>query len=281
MKQYAMTIASVLLFTITSCTAQIKNVKTETVNIYGNCGMCKTNIETAAFKKKVSSAVWDKETKTAILTYDSTQTTAVAILKKIALAGYDNQLFYAPADAYDKLDECCQYKRKQQTGENQTAKTETSNRDTPVSTSTQAVNPLNNVYNAYFALKDALIKTDGTAAAATANELFTAVDAMQMEKLNTEQHTLWMKHMKQISYTAEQIKNTTATETQREHFANLSATMYKLIKVIKPEYTVYLDNCPMYNDGKGANWLSKESGIKNPYYGNQMLTCGSTKEIIK
>jgi hypothetical protein len=37
----------------------------------------------------------------------------------------------------------------------------------------------------------------------------------------------------------------------------------------------------MYNDGKGANWLSKESTIKNPYYGSQMLTCGKTVETIK
>jgi hypothetical protein len=37
----------------------------------------------------------------------------------------------------------------------------------------------------------------------------------------------------------------------------------------------------MYNDGKGANWLSKESAIKNPYYGSQMLSCGKTVETIK
>jgi hypothetical protein len=31
-----------------------KNAKTETVKIYGNCGMCKTKIETAGTLKKVA-----------------------------------------------------------------------------------------------------------------------------------------------------------------------------------------------------------------------------------
>jgi hypothetical protein len=37
----------------------------------------------------------------------------------------------------------------------------------------------------------------------------------------------------------------------------------------------------MYNNGKGADWLSKEKEIKNPYYGSQMLNCGSVEETIK
>lgn len=88
---------------IQSCTAQIKNAKTETVKVFGNCNMCKKNIETAAFNKKISTAVWDKENKTALLTYDSSQTTADAILKKIALAGYDNQNFLAPGEQYKQI----------------------------------------------------------------------------------------------------------------------------------------------------------------------------------
>jgi hypothetical protein len=37
----------------------------------------------------------------------------------------------------------------------------------------------------------------------------------------------------------------------------------------------------MANYGKGANWLSKENAVKNPYYGSQMLTCGKVVETIK
>ena len=61
----------------------------------------------------------------------------------------------------------------------------------------------------------------------------------------------------------------------------LSKDIYSLLKVAKYEVPVYFQHCPMYNDGKGANWLSKENAVKNPYYGSMMLTCGKTVETIK
>ena len=57
--------------------------------------------------------------------------------------------------------------------------------------------------------------------------------------------------------------------------------MYELIKVSKHTEIIYYQQCPMYNDGKGANWLSKESVIKNPYFGSMMISCGKTVETLK
>ena len=57
--------------------------------------------------------------------------------------------------------------------------------------------------------------------------------------------------------------------------------MYVLIKNTNPEIIIYYQYCPMYNGGKGANWLSKENIIKNTYFGDQMLTCGRTIETIR
>jgi hypothetical protein len=51
--------------------AQIKNSKTETLKVYGNCGMCKTKIEKAGTQKKLSKTVWNEETAMATITYDS------------------------------------------------------------------------------------------------------------------------------------------------------------------------------------------------------------------
>ena len=57
--------------------------------------------------------------------------------------------------------------------------------------------------------------------------------------------------------------------------------MYDMVKVFKPTQTLYVDHCPMYNDNKGATWLSEVKQIKNPYLGKKMPTCGSVKEEIK
>jgi Cu(I)/Ag(I) efflux system membrane fusion protein len=45
--------------------------------------------------------------------------------------------------------------------------------------------------------------------------------------------------------------------------------------------TVYYQFCPMMNNNKGAYWLSETSDIRNPYYGDAMLTCGETKDTLK
>lgn len=92
--------------------AQIKNVRKETVHIYGNCGMCESTIEKSAFKKNIAEADWDRTTKMAVISYDSTKTSVKEVLKRIADGGYDNDMFTAPDDAYAKLPGCCQYDRK-------------------------------------------------------------------------------------------------------------------------------------------------------------------------
>lgn len=104
-------VAVVVLLSI-SVNAQIKNKKTETVKISGNCEMCKKNIETAGNLKKVAVVEWDVNSKMATLTYDSTKTNSDEILSRIAKAGYDNDKFSATEEQYKKLHTCCQYDRK-------------------------------------------------------------------------------------------------------------------------------------------------------------------------
>jgi hypothetical protein len=105
-------IALILLFSNTTINGQIKNSKTESAKVYGNCNICKENIEKAGYIKKVATTDWNEDTKMASITYNSKITNKSAILKRIALSGYDNESFLAPDLAYSKLKECCQYERK-------------------------------------------------------------------------------------------------------------------------------------------------------------------------
>lgn len=107
--------AMTLLLSITIGNAQIKNAKTETVKVYGNCGMCKKTIETAANLKNATKVDWNVETKMLTMTYDTKKTNPDEILKRIALAGYDSDKFLAPDAVYDKLHGCCQYDREAKT----------------------------------------------------------------------------------------------------------------------------------------------------------------------
>ena len=267
----------ILLSTTFISQAQIKNSKTETVKVWGNCDMCKSTIEKAGNKKGTAKVVWNDETKQATITYDAKKTTTNEILKRIALAGYDNTAFAAPTEAYNNLPGCCQYDRpdKKETINTTAATTKSQEPTAPAKTNT-----LQAIYDAYFQLKDALVKSDASIAATKAAALSKLLNEVKMETLGSN-HMVYMNVEKDLKLHSEHISESKDIAHQRDHFTSLSTAMYQLIKVAKPNTTVYYDHCPMYNDGKGANWLSKEASIKNPYYGNMMLTCGKVQETIK
>jgi copper chaperone CopZ len=288
--------AITLLLSITIANAQIKNAKTETVKIYGNCGMCETTIEKAGNLKKVAQVDWDKDTKMATLMYDSTKTNQDEILKRIALAGYDSEKFLAPEAAYNGLAGCCQYEREAKVAVATDTKTDPSDSEqakqmtamenhenhaeTP-KTDQVAENQLKPVFENYFLLKDALVKTDGKVASSVAKDLLTSLNGVKMNELAMDVHLVWMKVMKDLTADAKSISETQDIKKQRTVFMSLSKNMYDLIKVAKYETPVFYQFCPMANGGKGANWLSKDNAIKNPYYGSQMMSCGKIVETIK
>ena len=274
-----------LMLAYSTSNAQIKNAKTETVKVSGNCGMCKTTIEKAGNEKKISKVLWNVNTKIATITYDTKKTNKNDILKRIALKGYDSDKYLAPDDVYANLPGCCQYDRLIiDSSKNDQPKTKKNNNAD--NSHTKAIEVKDNdvittVFEYYLSLKDALIRTDGAAASASATRLSSAISEVKMENLPMDVHIVWMKVLNDLQTDSKQIAATKDASLQRNYFINLSSNMYALIKVSKYEQPVYYQFCPMANDGKGANWLSKEDAIKNPYYGAKMLTCGKTLETIK
>lgn len=280
-----------ILLSAVNSFAQIKNAKTATVKIYGNCDMCKATIEKAGNVKNTAKVEWNKDTKMATLNYDSKKTHQDEILKRISLAGYDSEKFLAPDDVYAKLPGCCQYDRTlKPLTKNKEAGTDMKdghghhNHNEMAQTNTagtQNTPQLKTLFDSYFSVKDALIKTDAATSSAKAADLVKAIKAVEMTQLSAGEHTVWMNVMKDLTANAEKISANKDVAKQREAFALLSKNMYELAKASKQDTPVYYQHCPMYNNGKGANWLSKEEAVKNPYYGAQMLTCGSTVETLK
>lgn len=92
-------------------TQAIQNVKHETFEVSGNCGMCKDRIENAANAiKGVLAASWDISTKKIHIEYNSSIITLDDVQKAIADAGHDNGKYRAPDEVYSKLPECCLYR---------------------------------------------------------------------------------------------------------------------------------------------------------------------------
>ncbi|MCC6401589.1 MAG: DUF3347 domain-containing protein [Flavobacteriales bacterium] len=273
------------MLALTSCSAQIKHAQTTTVRIDGDCPMCEKTIEKAAYVKGEAEADWDVDAKTARITFDSTRTTLDAVLQRIAHAGYDSERYLAPDAVYAALPGCCQYERtfKQKPMTTPGAVVDHGGHDhghdAPATDAPQATGEaLAPVFEAYFALKDALVTSDAKKAAAQAAVLSAAVKAVPMEGMEADLHAVWMRVMELLANTSAGIASKPKLEEQRKAFAELTEPMLALVKARPGSAPIYLDHCPMYEGG--SDWLSRDKAIRNPFYGAQMMTCGSVKETI-
>ncbi|MEJ7644806.1 MAG: DUF3347 domain-containing protein [Chryseolinea sp.] len=123
-------------------------------------------------------------------------------------------------------------------------------------------------YTHYVHLKDALVASKSDEAKKAASALQKSLASLSNAKKATE--------------SASKIAATASLEEQRKEFSTLSNEMTSLVKASKlSKGSIYLEFCPMANNNQGAYWLSNEKQIKNPYFGDAMLKCGSVKETIQ
>lgn len=98
--------------------AQSTQTKTDTIKVYGECGMCKNRIQKALKVEGITTAVWDTETKLLTVTYDPEQITNDEIQKKVVAVGHDTEKYSATVEAYIRLPGCCKYDRKKTGNDN-------------------------------------------------------------------------------------------------------------------------------------------------------------------
>ena len=131
----------------------------------------------------------------------------------------------------------------------------------------------------YLSLKNALASDNDKAAANAGKQLFITLKNVDMKTIPANKHKEYMDIAENAKENAEHIgDNAGKIDHQREHLASLSKDVSDLIALFGTTQKLYQDYCPMYNDGKGAIWISEAKTIKNPYYGSKMLTCGSVKK---
>ena len=128
----------------------------------------------------------------------------------------------------------------------------------------------------YLQLKDDLVASDATSAmqaAKKASAKINNIETAELDKMLTSHFKVIQDKFKAIS-AAEDI------ETQRENFIALSQNMIALVSNFDEIEEIYIQRCPMANNNKGATWLSRNKEIRNPYFGEQMMTCGETLETL-
>ena len=187
------------------------------------------------------------------------------VLKRVAYAGYDSDHYLAPAEAYQALEACCQYERAQAA----LAATDVMEKKADAKPNIDDPASIEPVYQDYLALKDALITGKTANVPSLAIKLADHLDALSAPEA------------KKAAAHATEVAGEKSIARQRSKFALLSEAMYAVAKANPPSLAIYYQHCPMYNSGKGAHWLSREKEIRNPYYGETMLTCGTVVETLR
>jgi membrane-associated HD superfamily phosphohydrolase len=141
---------------------------------------------------------------------------------------------------------------------------------------------LGKVFTAYVALKDAFVSSDAEKIKAEASGTRQALNKVDMKLLSGAAHRDWINYQAPIQTSLKEVEATPNIEAQRESFSILSDNLYKSIKAFGlGEKEAFYEFCPMAFNNQGAYWLSDQKQIRNPYFGEKMLTCGEVKEKLK
>lgn len=137
------------------------------------------------------------------------------------------------------------------------------------------------IVRSYLNLKNTLTQDNSKAAANAGKMLHETLQKTDINSLDSKEKSLYTEIAESIGENAEHIAaNATNIVHQREHFDMLSKDVSDLIDTFGSEGKLYKDFCPMYNDNKGAIWISEKKEIINPYMGKEMLSCGSVQKEL-
>ena len=140
---------------------------------------------------------------------------------------------------------------------------------------------LNSVYDQYLVLKNSFVESDVNKVKQAAQSVQQTLIKVDMKLLTGDYIAKWMDESAILDKQIKLIASETSIENQRTAFITFNNNFYNAIKSFGlMGKTVYYQFCPMANNSKGAYWLSETKDIRNPYYGEAMLTCGETKETL-
>ena len=127
------------------------------------------------------------------------------------------------------------------------------------------------VIQQYLHLKDALVSSRVQEARDAAKLMYMHLDIAKHESL--------VKPLTEI------IENEDLS-LQRERFSALSIALQEALEANNDEVinagreALFIQFCPMAFGNQGATWLSSEGSVLNPYFGDDMLTCGVVRGTL-
>ncbi len=120
---------------------------------------------------------------------------------------------------------------------------------------------------AYRSVYEALVRDDLESAQSASHEWVEAAKLNDLKKIEMLGHGVM--HAKDL-------------EAAREAFQKIADLMIQAVERHgASEETLHVIHCPMAFNNQGADWLQWQHEVRNPYFGDTMLTCGELKKSIE
>ena len=136
------------------------------------------------------------------------------------------------------------------------------------------------VYKAYLTLAGSLVQTDPKAARKHSKSMWEILNDVNANELDSDANQIWIRNQRDMGKSLEIMSATNDVEKIRAQLAPLSDKLYEILQRYEVPTGGYRMYCPMAFDYKGAYWLSDSREVLNPYFGDQMLNCGSVEEVL-
>ncbi|MFV0267012.1 MAG: efflux RND transporter periplasmic adaptor subunit [Draconibacterium sp.] len=143
-------------------------------------------------------------------------------------------------------------------------------------------NHLSAVLHAYLKMNNAFVESDAGKVSSEAQKVEEALNSVDMKLLKGDAHMAWMDQLKTLSGSVKNIRSESDIDKQRLALSDFNNAFYISLKMFGLNHdTVYYQYCPMALDDKGAYWISETKEIRNPYFGDMMLSCGENKDTLQ
>lgn len=139
---------------------------------------------------------------------------------------------------------------------------------------------LGGLLDAHFAIQTALAGDDSGVAAEAAAGARAALRALPAADLPPALRASWeAAHSPALGGAVDALVSAGDLAAQRSAFENWDAAARAAFAEfgLPPGRTAYLVHCPMAFDFRGADWLQADDAVLNPYFGAEMLRCGTIR----
>ena len=132
-----------------------------------------------------------------------------------------------------------------------------------------------NLVDDYLSLKNKLVNDNLAGAKDARGILSRSLAELDLNGLDEKAADHWKELNSQIEKSVNSMEKAETLDDMRKHFQGLSNALIHAVKMFGTGgEKLFIQHCPMADDNNGADWLSSEDEVLNPYFGESMLKCG-------